>query len=106
MRPALTIGRNIGAAIGAITFLVVGLVPAFYFGSYGTIVVMSHLLGEALQGSVIVRVAVVVGTIMGIFCMASVSIVMGALFGSAMGWVTEMFSTPARETEAVKATID
>jgi len=106
MRPALTIGRNIGAAIGAIAFLVVGLVPAFYFGSYGTIVVMSHFLGEALQGTVLVRAAVVVGTIMGIFCMASVSIVVGALFGTTVGWITEMLSAPAKETEAAKAAID
>ncbi len=106
MRPALRVGRNIGAIIGAIAFLAVGLVPGFYFGSYGTIVVLSHLLGESLQGTVIVRAAVVVGTMMGIFCMASVSIVVGALFGTAVGWVTELLSTPAAEKEAAKASID
>lgn len=105
MRQTLKVGRNIGAALGAIAFLAVGLVPGFYFGSYGTIVLLSHLLGESLQGTVLVRAAVVVGTIMGIFCMASVSIVIGALFGTAMGWVTEAFSTaPEAEKSAAKAT--
>lgn len=104
MRQTLKVGRNIGAALGAIAFLAVGLVPGFYFGSYGTIVVLSHLLGESLQGTVLVRIAVVVGTMMGIFCMASVSIVIGALFGTAMGWVTELLSTPAAEKAAAKAT--
>jgi gas vesicle protein len=41
---------------------------------------------------------------MGIFCMASVSIVVGALFGTAIGWVTEIFTAPAAEKEAAKAT--
>jgi hypothetical protein len=93
MRPALRVGRNIGAAIGAIAFLAVGLAPGFYFGSFGTITVLSHLFGEALQGTVFVRAAVVVGTMMGIFCMASVSIVVGAVFGTILGWVTELLST-------------
>jgi hypothetical protein len=104
MRQTLKVGRNIGALLGAIAFLAVGLVPGFYFGSYGTIVLLSHLLGEALQGTVLVRIAVVIGTMMGIFCMASVSIVVGALFGTAMGWVTEIFTAPAAEKEAAKAT--
>jgi hypothetical protein len=106
MRPALRVGRNIGAAIGAIAFLAIGLVPGFFFGSYGTIVVLSHLLGESLQGTILVRAAVVVGTMMGIFCMASVSIVLGAVLGTIMGRVTELLSTTAAEKEAAKATID
>jgi hypothetical protein len=106
MRQTLKVGRNIGATLGAIAFLAVGLVPGFYFGSYGTIVVLSHLLGEALQGTVLVRAAVVVGTMMGIFCMASVSIVVGALFGTAIGWVTGALTGPAAEEKTAKATIE
>lgn len=104
MRQSLKVGRNIGAVIGAIAFLAVGLVPGFYFGSYGTIVLLSHFLGGPLEGSILTRVAVVVGTIMGIFCMASVSIVLGALAGTALGWVTELFAAPTPDVEAVKAT--
>jgi hypothetical protein len=106
MRPALRTGRNIGAALGAIAFLAVGLVPGFYFGSYGTIVLMNHLLGESLQATVLVRAAVVVGTLMGVFCMASVSIVVGALSGTAMGWVSEALTAPAAEAETAKAPIE
>ncbi len=51
----------------------------------------------------LVRAAVVVGTIMGIFCMGSVSIVVGAIFGTAIGWVTELFTAPAREMEGAEA---
>jgi hypothetical protein len=103
MRPALRTGRNIGAALGAIAFLAVGLVPGFYFGSYGTIVLMNHLLGEALQASVLVRAAVVVGALMGVFCMASVSIVVGALAGTAMGWLSEALTSKATKEADAKA---
>ena len=105
MKPALRTGRNIGAALGAIAFLAVGLAPAFYFGSFGTIVLMNHLLGEALQATVLVRAAVVVGTMMGIFCMASVSIVVGALAGTAMGWISETLTAPVPEKEEAKASV-
>lgn len=106
MRQTLKVGRNIGAVIGAIAFLAVGLVPGFYFGSYGTIVLLSHFLGGPVEGSILVRAAVVVGTVMGIFCMASVSIVLGALAGTAIGWVTELFTTTAPEAEAAKVSIE
>jgi hypothetical protein len=103
MRQSLKVGRNIGAVIGAIAFLAVGLVPGFYFGSYGTVVLLSHLAGGPLEGGVLVRAAVVVGTIMGIFCMASVSIVVGALGGTAVGYVTDLLTAPAPEAETAKA---
>ncbi len=103
MRQTLRVGRNIGALIGAIGFLAVGLVPGFYFGSYGTIVLLSHLTGGPLEPSILVRSAVVIGTIMGIFCMASVSIVVGAVLGTVMGYVTELFTTPVEKKEAKTA---
>ncbi len=103
MRQSLKVGRNIGAVIGAVAFLAVGLVPGFYFGSYGTVVLLSHLAGGPLGSGVLVRVGVVIGTIMGIFCMASVSIVVGALAGTALGYVTDLFTAPAPEAETAKA---
>jgi hypothetical protein len=105
MKQALKTGRNIGAALGGIAFLAFGLVPAFYFGSYGTIVLLSHLVGEPLQASVLVRAAVVVGSLMGIFCMASVSIVVGSILGTAMGWLSDAITTAheAGEKEAKAA---
>lgn len=97
MKDYLRIGRNIGAVIGTIAFLAVGLVPGFYFGSYGTIILLSHLAGGPLEAGMLVRAAVVVGTLMGIFCMASVSIVVGALLGTSVGWLTQLVAVPAPE---------
>ena len=65
-------GTKVGGVFGAIAFLAVGLIPGFYFGSYGTLVLLNHLFGGPLEATVLVRAAIAVGIIMGIACVASV----------------------------------
>jgi len=103
MKESARIGRKIGAVLGAIGFLVFGLVPGFYFGSYGTLVVLHHLVGHSVEPNIIVRMMVVVGAILGLFCMASVSIVLGAVFGTLLGYAVEAFSAKPGVAEEVKA---
>lgn len=82
-------GTKVGAAFGVIGFLAVGLIPGFYFGSYGTLVLMNHLFGGPLEATVLVRGAIAVGIILGIACVASVSIVVGAVLGTIAGYASE-----------------
>ena len=82
-------GTKVGAAFGAIGFLAVGLIPGFYFGSYGTLVLLNHLFGGPLEATVLVRVALALGIILGIACVASVSIVVGAVLGTIAGYASE-----------------
>ena len=82
--------------LGGIAFLVFGIVPGFYFGSYGTLVLLNHLFGGPMQASVLVRIAVAGGVLVGIVCIASVSIVVGAIFGTMVGYLTEALSGAAR----------
>ncbi len=89
-------GTKVGAALGGIAFLVFGIVPGFYFGSYGTLVLLNHLFGGPLQATVLVRIAVAMGVLVGITCIASVSIVVGAIFGTMVGYLTEALSSAAR----------
>ncbi len=100
-------GTKVGGVLGAIAFLVFGVVPGFYFGSYGTLVLMNHLFGGPLEATVLVRVATAAGILVGIVCMASVSIVVGAIFGTGLGYLLEIVRAPsvAKEPEesAVKA---
>jgi hypothetical protein len=103
MKDAARIGRKIGAMAGAIVFLAFGLVPGFYFGSYGTLVVLNHLLGHSVEPSVIVRMMVVVGTMLGLFCTASVSIVLGAVGGTVLGYAADALTAKPKEA-AEKAT--
>ncbi len=59
-------GTKVGAVLGAIAFLVFGIIPGFYFGSYGTLVLLNHLFGGPLQATALVRIATAFGILIGI----------------------------------------
>ncbi len=92
-------GMKIGAAVGGLVFLVFGIMPGFYFGSYGTLILLQKLMGGTVEPTLFVRAAVVMGVVVGIACAAAVSIVVGGLLGTAMGFIV---SAPAavREKQA------
>jgi hypothetical protein len=85
-------GMKIGATVGGLVFAVFGIMPGFYFGSYGTLILLQKLMGGTVEPTLFVRAAVVMGIVVGIACAAAVSIVVGGLLGTAMGFVV---SAPA-----------
>jgi len=93
-------GMKIGATVGGLVFLVFGIMPGFYFGSYGTLILVQKLMGGAVEPTLFVRAAVVMGIVIGIACAAAVCIVVGGLLGTVAGLAV---STPAaiREKQAV-----
>ena len=97
-------GMKIGATIGGVVFAVAGIVPGFYFGSYGTLILLQKLMGGAVEPTLFVRAAVVAGIGIGIVCAALVSLVIGGLLGTAIGFVV---SAPAamgeKQADAVKS---
>jgi len=99
------IGTKIGAAIGGIGFLIFGIMPGFFFGSYGALLVMNHLLGAPVEPTVLVRVVVAGGILLGIVCVASVSIVTGAIVGTGIGYLLEAVSAPKEVGGTAKATV-
>ena len=101
----MKVGTKIGAALGAIVFLVFGVMPGFYFGSYGALVLMSRLAGGPVEPTTIVRMITVVGVLLGLFCGAAASIVLGAVFGTALAWAVDALGSlgKAKETKEVKA---
>ena len=101
----MKVGTKIGAGLGVLAFLVFGIVPGFYFGSYGTLVLLSHLAGGPVEPTTIVRMLTVIGIMLGIFCVGAVSIVLGSVFGTAMGYVVDVIGSLGRtkETAEVKA---
>lgn len=88
----LNTGRKIGAGIGMLMFLIFGIVPSFYFGSYGTLVLVSHLVGGPVEAGIIVRMLVAMGVILGLVCSAFVSIVVGSVLGTALAYITDVVS--------------
>jgi len=93
-------GMKIGATVGGLVFLAFGIMPGFYFGSYGTLILLQRLMGGPVEPTLFVRTAVVMGIVVGISCAAAVCLVVGGLLGTVAGLVV---STPAkiREKQAV-----
>jgi len=106
----LKIGTKIGAAIGIIGFLAFGIIPGFYFGSYGVLVLLSHLAGGPVAPTTIVRMLTVVGIMLGIFCTGAVSIVVGSVFGTSLAYVVDVIGSLGKkkesETQEAHATIN
>jgi hypothetical protein len=100
----MKVGTKVGAGIGVLVFLVFGIVPGIYFGSYGTLILLSNLTGGSLEPTTIIRMLTVVGIILGIFCVGTVSIVVGSVFGTAMGYVVDIVVGfgKSKETPEVK----
>jgi len=91
-KKALTVGRNVGAVLGGIVFLTSGIVPAFYFGSFGSVALLSHLAGGPLEPGILVRMFTVVGILLGMVCVASVSVVVGSILGTALGYLSDVMA--------------
>ena len=102
-RNTMKVGTKIGAAIGGLVFLVFGIVPGFYFGSYGTLILLSHLAGGPVGPTTIVRMLTVLGIMLGIFCVGAVSIVLGSVFGTVMGYVVDAIGSLGKVKEAEEA---
>jgi uncharacterized membrane protein len=101
----MKVGTKIGAALGAIVFLVFGIVPGFYFGSYGALVLMSRLAGGPVEPTTIVRMVTVVGVVLGIFCGGAVSLVLGSVFGTALAWVVDVLGSLGKVKETKEAKV-
>jgi hypothetical protein len=97
-------GTKIGATLGGIAFLIFGVLPGFFFGSYGTLLVLKHLVGGPVEPTVIVRMVVAVGILLGIVCIGSVSVVMGSILGTGIGYLVEAVSSPVPAKETSEAT--
>src|SRR5512143_438543 len=80
-------GMKIGAVVGGVFFLVFGVMGGFYFGSYGTLILLTKLMGGTVEPTLFVRAAIVVGIGVGIAATATVSIVVGGLLGTAVGFI-------------------
>lgn len=95
-------GMKIGATVGGLVFLIFGLMPGFYFGSYGTLILLQKLMGGTVEPTLFVRAAVVVGIMVGIVCTAAVSIVVGGLLGTLFGSIVALPAS-LREKKAAQA---
>jgi hypothetical protein len=96
-------GMKIGATAGGLVFLVFGIMPGFYFGSFGTLILLQKIMGGAVEPTLFVRAAVVMGIVVGIACAATVSLVVGGLIGTVLGYIVSAPKAVIKEKAAEKA---
>ena len=92
-------GMKIGATVGGLVFLVFGIMPGFYFGSFGTLFLLQKLAGGPVEPTLIVRAVIVMGIMVGIACAATVCLVVGGLLGTALGYVVSPATAKNQATE-------
>ena len=80
-------GMKIGAVIGGIVWVVFGIAAGFYFGSFGALIILQKLMGGTVEPTLFVRAAIVMGIGVGIAATAAVSIVVGGLAGTVLGYI-------------------
>lgn len=85
-------GTKIGAILGGMVFLFLGIVPGFYYGGYGTLMLISKIAGGPVEATLGVRVVLVLGTLLGIACVGALSIVLGSVAGTLAGGVAHVLS--------------
>ena len=104
MNVTVKTGMKIGATIGGLVFIIFGIMPGFYFGSYGTLILLQKLMGGTVEPTLFVRAAIVMGIMVGIACTATVSLVVGGLLGTVAGYAVSVPSSlKQKEATAEKA---
>jgi len=93
-------GMKIGAVLGGVAFLAVGIVPGFHYGGYAALMLLTKIAGHPLAFGIGTRVLMVLGILLGILCMGSVSIVLGAVFGTLGGFAVQALSSLRGEMPA------
>jgi Na+/glutamate symporter len=76
--------------------------PGFYFGSFGTLILLQKIMGGGVEPTLFVRAAVVMGIVVGIACAATVCLVVGGLIGTVLGYVVSV-PTATKDQSGEKA---
>ncbi len=78
-------GMKVGAVLGGLVFLVFGIVPGFHYGGFAAIMLLTKLIGGPVEFTLLTRMIVVFGILLGILSLGSLSIVLGSVLGTLSG---------------------
>jgi hypothetical protein len=83
--PKLKLHALVGAGLGLVAFLAVGLLPTILYGGYAGVLLASAVSGAPVAASFAVRALIVVGMVVGVTSVAALFAVAGAVAGTAVG---------------------
>jgi len=76
-----------GTAVGFLSFLILGLVPALYFGGFAGMVMAGGIFGTPVPATLLAQGLVVFGMVLGVLAVGALFLVGGAFAGSMVGWL-------------------
>jgi hypothetical protein len=86
--PRYRLHALVGAGVGLVAFLAVGLLPTILYGGYAGVILASAVSGGPVAATFAVRVLIVVGMVLGVTSVAALFAVAGAAAGAAVGVLT------------------
>lgn len=92
------ISTIIGAALGLAAFLAIGLLPALLYGGYAGVLLAGGIFGEPIKATLLVRMLIVGGMVLGTVGVGALFAVGGAVAGAALNALIPAGS-PAKQLE-------
>jgi hypothetical protein len=91
----------VGAGIGLALFLAVALLPAMLYGGYAGVLLAGGIFGTPVPATLLPRILIVFGMVMGVVAVGSLFAVAGAVAGAAVGALTSLAGRkPAAQEQA------
>jgi hypothetical protein len=93
----------VGSGIGLALFLAVALLPAMLYGGYAGLLLAGGIFGTPVEPTILPRMLIVFGMVMGVVAVGSLFAVVGAVAGAAVGALTSVtVGKPAAQESASK----
>jgi hypothetical protein len=99
IKPLYKTHSLVGAGLGLVVFLAVGLLPTVLYGGYAGVVLAGGLFGTPVSSTYAVRALIVVGMVLGVTGVAALFAALGAAAGAAVGALTSGAGRSARTDE-------
>ncbi len=78
----------VGAGIGLALFLAIALLPAMLYGGYAGLLLAGGIFGTPVEPTLLPRILIVFGMVMGVVAVGSLFAVLGAVAGAAVSALT------------------
>lgn len=95
-------GTKIGIVAGIVVFVLFGMVPGAYLGSYAALTILSATTGGPVDPTLIMRAMIVTGALLGVGLSAIVTIISCALAGTGLGYVADALFAHKKTHEHAK----
>jgi len=93
----------IGAGLGLLLFVFVGLLPAVLYGGYAGVLLATGIFGSPLTGAFLERALIVFGSVLGVTAVAALFAVAGAAAGAAVGALMRVVPSERKAEVSKKA---